>query len=130
MRRPMDVRLTICPTMGCNFDCPYCFEGHRPGVMSAEVQDDVVALAGRMLEASEARALLVTWFGGEPLLAPGVIESLSGRLSDLARGRDLPQQAPEPLHLVEVARVDVLPQHDLEGEARAGDVSMVRPILR
>ena len=84
---PMDVRLTICPTMGCNFDCPYCFEGHRPGVMSPEVQDDVVALAGRMLEASGAQTLLVTWFGGEPLLAPGVIESLSGRLAGLAEGR-------------------------------------------
>ena len=79
--------LTICPTMGCNFDCPYCFEGHRPGMMAQAVQDDVVALAGRMLEASGARALLVTWFGGEPLLAPGVIESLSGRLASLAKGR-------------------------------------------
>ena len=81
---PMGVRLTICPTMGCNFDCPYCFEGHRPGAMAPAVQDDVVALAGRMLSASGASALLVTWFGGEPLLAPGVIESLSGRLSALA----------------------------------------------
>lgn len=80
------VSLTICPTMGCNFDCPYCFEDHLAGTMSPEVQDDVVALAERMLDASGAKVLYVTWYGGEPLLAPRVIESLSERLMDLAQG--------------------------------------------
>ena len=78
------VSLTICPTMGCNFDCPYCFEDHYPRKMSAEVQDDVVALATRMLDTSRAKELSVTWFGGEPLLAPDIIESLSTRLMALA----------------------------------------------
>ena len=78
------VGLTICPTMGCNFDCPYCFEDHFAGKMSAEVQDDVVALTERMLDASGAKIIHVTWFGGEPLLACDVIESLSERLIALA----------------------------------------------
>ena len=77
---PQQVSLTICPTMGCNFDCPYCFSTHHGKVMSPEVQDDVVSLAQRMLDASGAERLSVTWFGGEPLLAPRVIESLSSRL--------------------------------------------------
>ena len=84
---PHVISLTICPTMGCNFDCPYCFEDHGRGKMSAEVQDDVVALAERMLDASNAGNLYVTWFGGEPLLAPDVIESLSARLMALAEAR-------------------------------------------
>ncbi|MBQ8964584.1 MAG: radical SAM protein [Clostridia bacterium] len=78
------VTLTICPTMGCNFDCPYCFENHRPGRMSQQTQDDVVALAERMLKTSGAKKLEVAWFGGEPLLMPDVIESLSERLMALA----------------------------------------------
>ena len=78
------VGLTICPTMGCNFDCPYCFEYHVQGCMSPEVQDDVVALAERMLKNSGGKTLDVTWFGGEPLLAPQIIESLSRRLIALA----------------------------------------------
>ncbi|MBR3315147.1 MAG: radical SAM protein [Atopobiaceae bacterium] len=81
------VGLTICPTMGCNFDCPYCFEDHGRGKMSQEVQDDVVTLAERMMEASKATNLSVTWFGGEPLLAIDVIESLSERLIALAEDR-------------------------------------------
>jgi len=84
---PHGVGLTICPTMGCNFDCPYCFEDHFAGKMSAQVQDDVVALAGRMLDASGAKDVSVTWFGGEPLLAPEIVESLSVRLMALAEER-------------------------------------------
>ena len=78
------VSLTVCPTMNCNFDCPYCFEGHRPGKMSPEVQEDVICLAERMLKAGKADLLSVTWFGGEPLLAVDVIEGLSERLIRLA----------------------------------------------
>ena len=81
------VGLTICPTMGCNFDCPYCFENHRAGKMTADVQDDVVALAERMMDASGSNNIRVTWFGGEPLLAPDVIESLSRRLMALVEER-------------------------------------------
>ena len=81
---PNGVGLTICPTMGCNFDCPYCFENHFAGKMTPEVQDDVIAFADRMLDACGGRFLSVSWFGGEPLLAPGIIESLSTRLIALA----------------------------------------------
>ena len=84
---PHEVTLTICPTMGCNFDCPYCFEDHKAGKMGADVQGDVVALAERMLDVTGSRDIAVTWFGGEPLLAPDVIESLSGRLMKLVEGR-------------------------------------------
>ena len=82
------VGLTLCPTMGCNFDCPYCFEDHGRGKMSAEVQDDVVALAEKMMDASGAKALGISWFGGEPLLAPDIIESLSERLMEIAEKRN------------------------------------------
>ena len=81
------IGLTICPTMGCNFDCPYCFEDHGRGKMSQEVQDDVVALAERMLDAANANNISVSWFGGEPLLAPDIIESLSDRLMALVEER-------------------------------------------
>ncbi len=84
---PRTVGLTICPTMGCNFDCPYCFEDHHAGMMSQEVQDDVVALAQRMLETSRCTSLSITWFGGEPLLACDIIESLSARLMALTDER-------------------------------------------
>lgn len=78
------ISLTICPTIGCNFDCPYCFEDHRAGKMSPGIQDQVVQLAQKMLRSFGAQELRVNWFGGEPLLAPDVIESLSVRLMNMA----------------------------------------------
>ena len=87
------VSLTLCPTLGCNFDCSYCFETHRPGRMSRKVQDDVITLAEKMMKRVDARELGVTWFGGEPLLAPDIIESLSERLMKLAQERNASYRA-------------------------------------
>ena len=83
------VCITICPTIGCNFDCPYCFEDHRPGRMSDKVQDDVVTLTEKMLDATNAETLTVIWFGGEPLLMPDIIEALSARLMALANEKNV-----------------------------------------
>lgn len=43
------VYITICPTLACNFECPYCFEDRGRGKMASEIQDDIVRLAERML---------------------------------------------------------------------------------
>ena len=54
--------------------------------MSAEVQEDVAALAERMIKTFRPKKLHVIWFGGEPLLAPEVIWSLTKKLRILAAG--------------------------------------------
>ena len=83
------VTLCICPTMACNFDCPYCFETHSPGRMDRQTREDVVRLAGRMVDAAGAKHLEIVWFGGEPLLAAEIIEDLSGQLMQLADSRGI-----------------------------------------
>ncbi len=86
---PHSVMITICPTMGCNFDCPYCFEEHRNEKMTRETQDAVIALTEKMLDASGAKNLGVSWFGGEPLLAQDVIEYISKRLVSMCEDRGI-----------------------------------------
>lgn len=76
--------LTICPTMACNFACPYCFEEQRSGRMSKETEENVVKFAERFLERLPCQDMGVSWFGGEPLLCPDIIESLSEKLMALA----------------------------------------------
>lgn len=79
------VNLTVAPTMGCNFDCPYCFEEHRPGKMSAKVQNEIAALAERMLKASGAKSLHVTWYGGRAAAGNGRCGGAVGKAFDCFR---------------------------------------------
>ncbi len=80
------LRLTIAPTMDCNFSCPYCYEHRVPGVMSDETADQVVSFATNRIQQSER--LSVTWYGGEPLLVPDRVIDLTGRLRQLAESMD------------------------------------------
>ena len=61
--------------------------------MAPEVQDDIVALTGRMLDAAHAKKLTITWFGGEPLMGTDVIEALSPRLIGVAEERGCEYEA-------------------------------------
>ena len=88
-----NVSITICPTLACNFECPYCFATRGRGKMAPDIQEDVVGLASRMLDAAHARKLTITWFGGEPLMATDVIESLSPKLISLAEERGCDYEA-------------------------------------
>ena len=77
------INLTICPTMNCNFDCSYCFEKHRTGKMSTEVQESIINFIKKTIKNGRIKFLNITWFGGEPLLAVDVIENLSKRIIEV-----------------------------------------------
>jgi len=70
------VGLTICPTLACNFACPYCFEHSQS---DATVMDNrtIEALIAFIKKHNDARHLSVSWYGGEPTLAFSVIETLT-----------------------------------------------------
>ena len=74
--------LTIAPTVNCNFRCTYCYQEHPNTKMSVPVQDALVERVRK--EAGEGKQISVTWFGGEPLLALEVIESLTRRFLEVA----------------------------------------------
>lgn len=73
--------LTIAPTLECNFSCSYCYETPKKGIMTESIQDALCY----MIEdyASSKNSLLITWYGGEPLLAKDVIYSLSEKMMDI-----------------------------------------------
>jgi uncharacterized protein len=66
---------TLVTSLGCNFDCPYCFEAKHPSIMS----DAVTAAILDVLDGQLPRITNfdVTWFGGEPLVGKRPLLALS-----------------------------------------------------
>lgn len=83
--------LTLVTSLGCNFDCPYCYESKRPSLMNAEVQRAVLALVDDC--APVLRNLSVTWMGGEPLLGKASLFDLSDEFISRCDERDITFEA-------------------------------------
>jgi uncharacterized protein len=79
---PKRMELTILPTEKCNFRCTYCYEDFEIGRMPQHVVGGIKELIN--VRAPELRELSISWFGGEPLLARGVIRAISEHCHRLA----------------------------------------------
>ncbi len=77
-------RVTICPTLECNFICPSCYEKRQACVMSIEVQIGVIYYIKELIS-SGIRLISIVWYGGEPLLYPEIIENLSLKIMELCK---------------------------------------------
>ncbi len=69
------MHLIVMPTEACNFRCTYCYQSFQHGSMSEEtirgLKNAIKNFAQRITHLS------ISWFGGEPLLAPEIIADLS-----------------------------------------------------
>jgi uncharacterized protein len=74
--------LTICPTLRCNFRCPYCFESSQADVktMSQKTQERLVDWIKQYKNIKNFNA---GWYGGEPLLAFEAICELTEKFKAL-----------------------------------------------
>ena len=77
--------IVILTTTDCNARCYYCFErGIKPEKMSFGTADALVDYCGKKYH---DKKLLVSWFGGEPLLNYEIIEYITDKL--IAKGYEL-----------------------------------------
>lgn len=67
--------LTMITSLGCNFDCPYCFEAKHPSIMVSDVEEAVLTVLDDQLP--KIRTFSVSWFGGEPLVGKKPLLALS-----------------------------------------------------
>lgn len=70
--------LVIALTLGCNFDCPYCYENPQKGLITPEAIQGIIEMVTQA--AQKRKDIEITWYGGEPLLAKEIIYDLSAKL--------------------------------------------------
>jgi uncharacterized protein len=79
---PRTLGLILMPTEKCNFRCTYCYEDFALGRMSSGLVAGVKSLITARAPALDE--LLLSWFGGEPLLALDIVEDVQRHARALA----------------------------------------------
>jgi uncharacterized protein len=83
--------IIICPTMDCNFECPYCFESRIQGSrMSKAVEDSFLLWFEN--ESKDKENISLLWFGGEPLLYPDQINRITKKCAALSPCKNFTSQ--------------------------------------
>lgn len=76
------VSLVIAPSLRCNMNCYYCYEGKdSDSALGAHDLESLLAFITSRL--TEGGSLGVTWFGGEPLLSKSFIVAAANRLREI-----------------------------------------------
>ncbi|MBB5173712.1 radical SAM/SPASM domain-containing protein [Texcoconibacillus texcoconensis] len=85
------MHLVLLPTEACNFRCTYCYETFQRGNMNEDVREGLKAYMNQ--KANQLSNLMVSWFGGEPLLALDEIIEVSESFLETAERHDIAYQA-------------------------------------
>ncbi|MCK4421318.1 radical SAM protein [candidate division WOR-3 bacterium] len=71
-----DLSLVLLPSRACNFNCIYCFEKEVNEYMSKEDCKNILKFTKMQIKEIDPRAVLIRWYGGEPLLRFDIIRDL------------------------------------------------------
>ena len=89
------LKITVLTTLQCNFACDYCIQGDHgeynknAAKMSLDTAARVAAWVEGRMDAIGPSRLVLTFFGGEPLLNMPVLYYLAERLHGACRERDV-----------------------------------------
>lgn len=61
-------RITILPTINCNFSCWYCYESHTDSRMTDDDMEAVFLFCEKIIQNNRLKVFHLDWFGGEPFL--------------------------------------------------------------
>lgn len=81
--------MCIAPTLNCNFRCSYCFENNirSSGSISEDTMKCIFSYLKDNIE--NIKELIVTWYGGEPLLEIDKIVYMSEKMMEICEDNDV-----------------------------------------
>lgn len=82
------LELDICPTYECNLRCAYCYTDFRSGRMGRDTESRVMKYLERSVPAFDD--IVLSWFGGEPLLCADTVVRLSSYSQELVQRHGKP----------------------------------------
>ncbi|MBI3263807.1 MAG: radical SAM protein [Acidobacteria bacterium] len=91
-----EMKVTVLTTLQCNFACDYCFQGDHDefnktaAKMSLATASRIAAWIDQKLDEVQPESLVLTFFGGEPLLNLPVVYFLAERVHALSTTRGIP----------------------------------------
>lgn len=85
--------ITIAPSLGCNFDCVYCYEDKNNECMDEKIQNQVLIFLQSLLTDNHISELNVCWYGGEPLLHMDIVRKLSMRMIAFCNEKEIMYRA-------------------------------------
>ena len=89
-RMATSLRIIVVLNLDCNLACTYCFEGSRKGkwYLSDEIEGQLVSFV-KQRDLADKKSIIITFYGGEPLLSTERIVSLSEKIGAAAAERGL-----------------------------------------
>lgn len=84
------LRLTIIPTLACNFKCWYCYEEHHSSSLSLDGMNAIITFIKKEAQEKNIKHIHLDWFGGEPLLCFNkIIKPLSSSIKNWAEENEI-----------------------------------------
>ena len=75
--------VTLMPTEGCNFRCPYCYDDHHAVSMTRDTLDRIEEYI--TAQAPRYKQVILAWFGGEPTLCKDTVLEVSNIVQNLQK---------------------------------------------
>jgi uncharacterized protein len=83
-------RLTINPTLECNFHCWYCYEEHPKGRMTEDTMQTIINHIKLKIEDKSMQCLNLDWFGGEPFVYfDEIVYPLSKKIKQIVEEKNI-----------------------------------------
>ena len=75
----------IQPSSNCQLGCDYCGQEHTKNDLQAKDYEKLIERIRHKLSLKDYRALLIGWFGGEPLMSLQTLRKVTGKLKEITK---------------------------------------------